>query len=257
MPARQQSVLEKTLVGCRVVLPATCPNLSSASSCLTSLASFMYVLLTSLLCALLRCVRFARCSQDGDPGSWPDMAPRLMSGRTTPTMRVPGGRGSIIAGALVTPSTGGTAAGELVQQRQPAAGLTPEASSSSSAGGSGLAAGSSYSSSTVGSRRQSAAGVGASAPSAAGLSPAGAAVAAVAQEQLLRMQEAWRESVEKDVICLREVLGQYKEQVERLDMQKKLLLSQVGAGLHAAAMQSSSGLAQLAAAPVMCAAAVT
>jgi hypothetical protein len=49
----------------------------------------------------------------------------------------------------------------------------------------------------------------------------------VAQEQLLRMQEAWRESVEKDVICLREVLGQYKERLERLEMQKQLLLSQV------------------------------
>lgn len=163
------------------------------------------------------------------------MAPRLLSGRTTPTMRVPGGRGSIIAGAVITPSTGGTAAGgQLVvqQQQQQAAGLTPEASSSSSAAGSGstVAIGSSFSSSTVGSRRQSAAGADTSAPSAgaAALSPAGAAVAAVAQEQLLRMQEAWRESVEKDVICLREVLGQYKEQVERLDMQKKLLLSQVG-----------------------------
>jgi hypothetical protein len=42
------------------------------------------------------------------------------------------------------------------------------------------------------------------------------------------MQEAWRESVEKDVSCLREVLAQYKEQAERLEMQKKLLLSQVG-----------------------------
>jgi hypothetical protein len=41
------------------------------------------------------------------------------------------------------------------------------------------------------------------------------------------MQEAWRESVEKDVSCLREVLAQYKEQAERLEMQKKLLLSQV------------------------------
>lgn len=182
-------------------------------------------------CALLSsCV--CACSQDGDPGSWPDMAPRLLSGRTTPTMRVPGGRGSIIAGAVLTPSTGGAAAGELVVQQQQAAGLTPEASSSSSGAGSGgtVAAGSSFSSSTVGSRRQSAAGADASAPSAAAaaLHPAGAAVAAVAQEQLLRMQEAWRESVEKDVICLREVLGQYKEQVERLDMQKKLLLSQVG-----------------------------
>lgn len=43
----------------------------------------------------------------------------------------------------------------------------------------------------------------------------------------MRMQEAWRESVEKDVSCLREVLAQYKEQAERLEMQKKLLLSQV------------------------------
>ena len=59
---------------------------------------------------------------------------------------------------------------------------------------------------------------------AAAVSPTGTAAA---QEQLLRMQEAWRESVEKDVICLREVLGQYKEQVERLEMQKTLLLSQV------------------------------
>lgn len=57
-------------------------------------------------------------------------------------------------------------------------------------------------------------------------SPAGSA-AVTAQEQLVRMQEAWRESVEKDVSCLREVLSQYKEQVERLEMQKKLLLSQV------------------------------
>lgn len=174
-------------------------------------------------------------SQDGDPGSWPDMAPRLMSGRTTPTFRVPGGRGSIIAGTLaaVTPSTGGTLA------RQRAAGLTPEASSSSSAAGSGPAAGSSCSSSAAGSRsssavasrRQSAAGVDVSVPAAgaapSGVSAAAAAAAVVAQEQLLRMQEAWRESVEKDVICLREVLGQYKERLERLEMQKKLLLSQV------------------------------
>lgn len=54
-----------------------------------------------------------------------------------------------------------------------------------------------------------------------------AADATQAQAQLTRMQEAWRESVEKDVSCLREVLGQYKEQVERLEMQKRLLLSQV------------------------------
>lgn len=173
-------------------------------------------------------------SQDGDPGSWPDMAPRLMSGRTTPTLRVPGGRGSIIAGAqaAVTPSAGG------------AAGLTPEASSSSSAAGSGPAAGSSCSSSAAGSRggsavasrRASAAGVDASSTPAASVSPSGAtsaaaAAAVVAQEQLLRMQEAWRESVEKDVICLREVLGQYKERLERVEMQKKLLLSQVRGGM--------------------------
>jgi hypothetical protein len=174
-------------------------------------------------------------SQDGDPGSWPDMAPRLMSGRTTPTLRAPGGRGSIIAGAraAVIPSTGG------------AAGLTPEASSSSSsAAGSGPAAGSSCNSSAAGSRggsavasrRASAAGVDASSSTpAASVSPSGATTAAaaaavVAQEQLLRMQEAWRESVEKDVICLREVLGQYKERLERLEMQKKLLLSQVRGG---------------------------
>lgn len=183
-------------------------------------------------------------SQDGDPGSWPDMAPRLMSGRTTPTFRVPGGRGTIIAGAraAVSPSTGGT---------QQAAGLTPEASSSSSsAAGSGPAAGSSGSSSTggshsssvVASRRQSAAGVDTSTP-AASLSPSAAnaaAVAVVAQEQLLRMQEAWRESVEKDVTCLREVLGQYKERLERLEMQKKLLLSQVRTpGLLVAKMKRS------------------
>jgi len=55
-----------------------------------------------------------------------------------------------------------------------------------------------------------------------------ATAAVVAQEQLQRMQDAWRESVEKDVDCLREVLAQYKERVERLEMQKKLLLSQVG-----------------------------
>jgi hypothetical protein len=174
-------------------------------------------------------------SQDEDAGSWPNMAPRLMSGRTTPTFRVPGGRGSIIAGAraAVSPSKGGT---------QQAAGLTPEASSSSTGAGSGPAAGSSGSSSTggsrsssaVASRRQSAAGLDTSTP-AASLSPSSAnaaAVAVVAQEQLLRMQEAWRESVEKDVICLREVLGQYKERLERLEMQKKLLLSQVRNTCH-------------------------
>jgi hypothetical protein len=88
---------------------------------------------------------------------------------------------------------------------------------------------------------------------AASLSPSGAnaaAVAVVAQEQLLRMQEAWRESVEKDVICLREVLGQYKERLERLEMQKKLLLSQVrtnaickaAGGQNAASCLHASGL---------------
>lgn len=148
------------------------------------------------------------------------MGPRLLSGRTTPTFRVPGGRGSIIAGALAALTPSGTSgAGRSMHQ---AVGLTPEASSSSSAAGSGPAGPSSCSSAAL-SRRQSAAGADASTPVAAA-SP----VAAVAQEQLLRMQEAWRESVEKDVICLREVLGQYKEQVERLEMQKKLLLSQVG-----------------------------
>lgn len=164
------------------------------------------------------------------------MAPRLLSGRTTPTFRVPGGRGSIIAGALAafTPNAAAPAAagaaGQLVQQQ--AAVLTPEDSSTSSAAGSGPAAGESCSSSIAGSSsRHSAAGIGVSGPAAA-VSPTSTTAAVVAQEQLLRMQEAWRESVEKDVICLREVLGQYKEQAERLEMQKKLLLSQVGDWPH-------------------------
>jgi hypothetical protein len=80
--------------------------------------------------------------------------------------------------------------------------------------------------SATSSRRPSSSGGSSSQRSAA--SPAGSAAAAAAQEQLVRMQEAWRESVEKDVSCLREVLAQYKEQAERLEMQKKLLLSQVG-----------------------------
>jgi hypothetical protein len=41
------------------------------------------------------------------------------------------------------------------------------------------------------------------------------------------MQAAFKSSVEKDVCCLREVLAQYKEHNERLEMQKKLLLNQV------------------------------
>lgn len=49
-----------------------------------------------------------------------------------------------------------------------------------------------------------------------------------AREQLLRLQEAFRSSVEKDVSCLREVLVQYKEHIERLEIQKKVLLNQVG-----------------------------
>lgn len=163
------------------------------------------------------------CSNDGDPGSWPDLQPRLLSGRTTPTTcRAPGSRGSIIAGALaaITPSSSGSAAADL-PVKHPA--LTPEISTNSSMAGSGATRSSSCSSSAAASRRQSAGGAALSV-----LEPAAASSpTVVAQEQLLRMQEAWRESVEKDVICLREVLGQYKEQVERLEMQKKLLLSQV------------------------------
>ena len=48
-----------------------------------------------------------------------------------------------------------------------------------------------------------------------------------ARDQLLKMQAAFKSSVEKDVCCLREVLAQYKEHNERLEMQKKLLLNQV------------------------------
>ncbi len=55
----------------------------------------------------------------------------------------------------------------------------------------------------------------------------GAAGAAGVSGDHAKRQVAFRQSVEKDVSCLRGVMAQYKEQTERLDMQKKLLLSQV------------------------------
>lgn len=158
------------------------------------------------------------CSRVGSPdqpiseegGSWPTdaAAPRLMSGRTTPTQsyRRGGARPASRAAAAApgTPAPG--AAGSVAAASRQALVSPSEGSATSS-------------------RRPSSSGGSSSRRSAA--SPAGSAAAAAAQEQLVRMQEAWRESVEKDVSCLREVLAQYKEQAERLEMQKKLLLSQV------------------------------
>lgn len=41
------------------------------------------------------------------------------------------------------------------------------------------------------------------------------------------MQSAFKASAEQDVSSLKEALDQYKEQIERLEVQKKLLLNQV------------------------------
>jgi TolA-binding protein len=175
---------------------------------------------------------------DGDAGSWPEVGPRLMSGRTTPTASTAPSsrRGSKTAGGprpapSITAATPAPATPALSAADPAAAGVEPQdtpavsAESSSSSAGAGSAV-------TTSSRRHSSLGGGGGASDGSGtssglLSPVRSAAGPSAQEQLQRMQEAWRESVEKDVTCLREVLGQYKEQVERLEMQKKLLLSQV------------------------------
>lgn len=141
------------------------------------------------------------CSANEQACNESEAGPRLMSGRTTPTLtgRRNAGRAASVA---VVPSA--AAAGTPASK-----GRRPSSASRQS----GTSPANSSSGSSAGSRR--------STPSP------GSSAAAAAQEQLVRMQEAWRESVEKDVSCLREVLAQYKEQVERLEMQKKLLLSQV------------------------------
>ncbi|KAF6264491.1 hypothetical protein COO60DRAFT_1457603 [Scenedesmus sp. NREL 46B-D3] len=148
-------------------------------------------------------------SEEG--GSWPaDAAPRLMSGRTTPMQSHrrggarPASAGAAAAAAPGTPVPGAAGGAAAAACRHALVSASED--------------------SAISSRQPSSSGGSSGRRSA--VSPVGSAAAAAAQEQLTRIQEAWRESVEKDVSCLREVLAQYKEQAERLEMQKKLLLSQ-------------------------------
>lgn len=147
------------------------------------------------------------CRHEQEPGSWPEVGPRLMPGRSTPKPATQRSSGRPVS--LTVPHLGEANVTQAANAVVSGAHTTSQQARMSSSDGRSSSEGSDCS----GSR-----------PSA--LSPAGSA-AATAQDQLVRMQEAWRESVEKDVSCLREVLTQYKEQVERLEMQKKLLLSQV------------------------------
>jgi hypothetical protein len=188
-------------------------------------------------------------SHDGEQSSWSEAAPCLLSGQTTPLVTVASAgsrgagssssKGGAAAAAAPAPAPAGAArpssagSAAVTAGRSAAAamgrgsdmhsdvGVSAEPSTSSAAAAT---------SSSTTSRRQSGAGAAVAYDSATAglLSPVSSASAALsAHEQLLRMQEAWRESVEKDVMCLREVLAQHKEQAERLEMQKTLLLSQV------------------------------